>query len=236
MTFLLKHFMFLAFLCLNFTSLAQDSTSNSSVEIDITSNYVWRDFQGNTPNWGIQPNLDYQLGKSNFTLGQWINIAHNFEDKFTWLEATISLSYTRLFFDSTEFSFGVSAYPNYYFETDSLKSYNRQLIELTFANQFYNIPGSPLLNIYYHPTAGLYSSVALEHSFSLFRSWELNLGFVSGGRAFSLHHSNGLTDVRLQTGLAFPFLNLDLLFSWHNIYLPLQKSYRSVFNLNIALP
>lgn len=232
-----KKILLVGILCLKLsTSASQDSLSSFSLEIDFTNDFVWRDFANDNLNWGAQPNLDYTFANSRWTIGSWMNIAHDFVNQTTLLEATTSLSYGRTFFDSVEFSWGVSYYPTFLFETDSSIGNNRQLIELTFYNAYPAIPSAPELEVYFHPTSGLYSSLSLGHTFPIGRKMGFQIGLRAGLRAFGRHQDNGLTDIRSLAGIPFQIRNYDFTLSWNYVYLPIQKSFRSVFNLNISLP
>lgn len=205
---------------------------NTSFEMDVVSNYIWRDGRNDFP--AIQPTIDYDFPQSGLAMYLWASF--NFSDDYVPVETTTSLYYTWVLKDTSFVSFGLNHYSG---ERDSIPFYfipTYNWFELYGALSFEPYFLEPTLELYFHPITGLYSTLSLSYSYGFGKNLGLNADFLTGFRSLSQYDDEGWREVGIRLSMPFSFRGVEYTPGFNYMEFPAEKTRRIFGSLTITLP
>jgi len=166
-----------------------DLQSTTQLQIDFTSNYIWRDFI-----YGFvaaQPSADHTFGKTGFSLNVWSSFGLDFNT--VNLEVIPSLTYSFTAGKKLDLALGIIYYtaPQY------------TATEIYIYSGISSFPLAPSLEVYYDLNEVFYMSLSLGQTLYDLAKNQIDLNASIGYRALSNLNDNGLRD--LNFGISMPF-------------------------------
>lgn len=178
---------------------SQMASAGLDVGAIYVSKYIWRGFDLNGTQPGIQPGIDYAIPDSNFTLSFWGNYNVGGLTKKEFTEADLVVDYSSSIKEGIDYSVGFTYYtfPNL---TGLAAKSHEPYVGITFSKLVF----TPAVTVYYDYDQGngVYATLAGGYDFNL-GSQPMSSGLTIGYNGGQWGATSGISDIVLALSTEF---------------------------------
>lgn len=179
------------------TSVSKSYKGTTSASLQITSNYIWRDYIFDY--WAIQPNTDYSFGESGFSVNFWSSFGVNYQT--VDLQISSSVFYGDTIGKRIQYSIGLLHYlapVNVNLVDSTVSSYKTNFSEVTISFSRPDSLLSPRVISYVTNTGEVYSNFSINRDFLISKKRTISLLSSIGYRFGDLYENNGFRDFNFE--------------------------------------
>ncbi len=211
-----------------------------SGQVDLVSRYIWRGFDLLPDNHAaIQPSVDFEFGKSGFSLNVWSSFSLAQRDAYKYLdEIDLTLTYSFRMPEGWDLVAGFTHYGYWFAQDFTFKDSTTQELFATVTRT--DLPLSPSLSVYYDLNlgSGVYVALGGSHEVKLGDQVALELSGLIGYNGRQFIQTSGLSNVDFRAAVPFTVGSVTLTPS-ANVTIPLMDEVNDAteiwFGLSVAI-